>query len=105
MPMSPFLPSKFADYACAEKPIIAITPEESPIRSYLAAYGGGIPVQHDTDEIIAAILKVFSGDDGLKQSANSGMLCSEFSHSTVGMKYIDMFSEIHDIKTRALQDS
>ena len=100
MPMSPFLPSKFADYACTQKPIIAITPEESPIRNYFTSYGGGIPVRHDTDEIISALLKVFTRNDGLKQRGNSDKLCLEFTHSTVSKKYIDMFNQVRCKKRR-----
>lgn len=91
MPVSPFLPSKFADYACAGKPIIAVTPEESPMRDYLARYGGGVAVRHDVGEIVAALRKVFAKHDPAEQALATDMLCSEFSHTKIGEKFVEMF--------------
>jgi hypothetical protein len=59
MLQSPFLPSKFADYAMTGRPIIAVTPPLSPIRDYLTIYKGGYAVRHDATEISDALRSVF----------------------------------------------
>jgi glycosyltransferase involved in cell wall biosynthesis len=94
MPMSPFLPSKFADYACAKRPIIAITPPVSAIRDYIAKYGGGKSVSHNTKEISAAIREVFLENECFGKepaSLQEGQLPSVFSSDRVGGEYIKMF--------------
>jgi hypothetical protein len=82
MPESPFLPSKFADYARVGRPIIAVTPNRSPIRQYLNQYGGGCAVTHDRQEISRAIGMV------LKNEANhiikNSTLSNQFSSKSVG---------------------
>ncbi|MFO7614447.1 MAG: hypothetical protein R6W71_07395 [Bacteroidales bacterium] len=92
MPESPFLPSKFADYARVGRPIIAVTPKRSPIRQYLNQYGGGCAVTHDQKEISHAIGLV------LKNEANhiikNSTLSNRFSSKSVGQKYKHMFEKI-----------
>ena len=97
MPRSPFLPSKFADYACVDRPIIAITPPISPIRKYLSACGGGYPVLHNTKEISNAIHKVFCNRSGLSTTFridSAKVLRSNFSSESVGAKYLHMFRSV-----------
>ena len=97
MRISPFLPSKFADYAYAKRPILAITPPVSAIRDYLAKYGGGKAVSHNTSEIAAAIRDVFSeercfGNDST--SLQEEQLSSAFSSDVVGAAYAKMFRSV-----------
>lgn len=97
MPESPFLPSKFADYATIGHPIIAITSPVSPIRDYLRQYGGGIAVNHNKQEIIKAIRDVFSGSFSnceLSRNNNTEDLASLFSASTVAASYKKMFETL-----------
>ena len=97
MPMSPFLPSKFADYACAKSPIIAITPPVSAIRDYLGKYGGGRAVSHDTKEIVAAIRDVLSEEQVSDQDAalrQCEELSSVFNPERVGEAYIRMVRSV-----------
>jgi len=94
MPMSPFLPSKFADYAQVGRPIIALTPQNSPIRDYLNTYGGGCAVSHNVDEISRAFESVFSDSMNAAPSArisNNCTLGDIFSGDTVAERYLDMF--------------
>ncbi|NJK97067.1 MAG: glycosyltransferase family 4 protein, partial [Bacteroidales bacterium] len=56
METSPFLPSKFADYMLIGKPIIAVTPQVSPIRDYLKTYSQGVCVSHN-EKNISTVLK------------------------------------------------
>ena len=97
MPSSPFLPSKFADYACIGRPIIAVTPEESPIREYLGRFGGGIAVSHDSDEIEKVLTTIFVNYRQRPIDSNKAGLCSEFSLQTVGQRYRAMFESILDM--------
>lgn len=97
MKISPFLPSKFADYACLGIPILAVTPLASAIRDYLDKFGGGIAVNHDKDEIVRGLIKIFSDYiTGNTLPVNSpNKLAHEFSSKTVGNQYRKMLSEIH----------
>ena len=92
MPESPFLPSKFADYALAGRPIIAVTPRRSPIREYLSQYGGGYAVSHDKKEISDAIQLVLNKDSDYL--AGRSTLSKQFTSESVGQKYANMFHEI-----------
>ncbi|MHC4518486.1 MAG: glycosyltransferase [Planctomycetota bacterium] len=101
MDISPFLPSKFADYALAGRPILAITPATSAIRNYLARYGGGAAVRHDAEEIAEAITNVFRKDaeDGLSVAGENGRLADVFSPITVGNQYRELFSAVLTSRT------
>lgn len=92
MDISPFLPSKFADYALAGKPIIAVTPPRSGIRDYLTRHGGGWAVRHDAEEIAGAITSILvRGDaDGLAHAGVNGQLAEVFSPTTVGNQYREL---------------
>jgi len=96
MPESPFLPSKFADYVFAGRPIIAVTPAVSAIRDYLNDYGGGIPVRNVPEEISQALADMFSANNAVKQPIDGDMppLAQAFSSSAVGMEYRRMFTAL-----------
>jgi len=93
LPYSPFLPSKFADYACSGRPIIALTPSKSSIRDYLTKFGGGYPVAHDKKEIADAIYGVFNkaGDPGI---GNGKGWPDNFKSEVVGAQYLNWFCTI-----------
>lgn len=91
MEYSPFLPSKFADYAATSKPIIAITPRHSAIRDYLAEFGGGLAVGYEHDEIVRAIRSTFSTGTGLPRGVGSRTLLRKvFSGENVGAAYVGL---------------
>jgi len=96
MPMSPFLPSKFADYAAIGKPILAVTPRTSGIRDYLTQYGGGYAVGHDVGEIGEAIRRLIEQNS----APSSGVLPASdrlrelFSSHRVGRQYADLVCSI-----------
>lgn len=97
MEVSPFLPSKFADYARTGRPIIAITPPAGAIRDYLDKYGGGRAVRTDADEISGAIREAFQTDDAGFTGIGSGgesPLSSPFKSENVAGLYLDMFEEV-----------
>jgi glycosyltransferase involved in cell wall biosynthesis len=94
MPFSPFLPSKFADYACSRRPIIAITPPSGAVREYLARYGGGIAVLNQREEILEALSKVLLSNSETrisKQSPGEAGLASPFCATSVATRYLDLF--------------
>ncbi len=93
MPESPFLPSKFADYARVGRPIIAVTPKRSPIREYLVQYGGGYAVTHDKKEISDAIRAVLRKDD--RHTVRQSALSKQFTAGFVGHRYSYMFDQIY----------
>jgi hypothetical protein len=89
MDESPFLASKFADYAMLEKPVLAICPP-GPMRDLLAAHGGGIAVSHDRGQIVGAI-------DALLQGARGGgseALIEQFASQRVASLYIRAFRRL-----------
>lgn len=92
MAASPFLPSKFADYAFAGRPILALTPPKSQIRDYLRNSPAGLAVTHDTDEIAEALLTIFT--EGYREErrtiAPDESLTHEFSSRRVGAQYVGM---------------
>ena len=91
MEYSPYLPSKFADYAATKRPIIAITPRRSAIRDYLAQYGGGIAASYEHDEIVCAIKSTFSGGMALSQHAEwESSLSNVFSAERVSSAYLGL---------------
>jgi len=92
MVASPFLPSKFADYAFAGRPILALTPAVSQIRDYLRNSLTGVAVAHDTDEIVQALRRIFTNSDhaGHWTGAVDERLAHEFSSQNVGTRYVEM---------------
>ncbi len=95
MEFSPFLPSKFADYAHSGKPILAITPKVSAVRDYLEKFGGGIAVDHNRKQIREALISIFSDRDRKKELARAGRqnLAPEFSALTIARQYKVMIEE------------
>lgn len=97
MPESPFLPSKFADYAATGRPIIAVTPPKSEMRDLLLKYGGGYAVSHNEEEIIGALKQIFSNKN--EHSMHAALSCdcslaSVFSSRRVGGLYRRMFETL-----------
>lgn len=89
MTESPFLPSKFADYALTKRPIIAITPAKSSIREYLDQYGGGYAVSHNAEEIGLAIEQAI-----ITKKLDNIKLSKIFSPDYVAIEYRKMFDFI-----------
>lgn len=89
MESSPFLPSKFADYATLGKPIIAITPMKSEIRNYLKEFGGGIASNHNVIEIETSITQIIKN----KVKA-SPRLINHFTHANVGQVYYNILKKV-----------
>jgi glycosyltransferase involved in cell wall biosynthesis len=86
MAFSPYLPSKFADYAVAGVPIVAISPERSDIYNFMSTFGGGIVGPHDRKQIARAIASVLSGVSTGERTG--GALASCFTPETVGKAYL-----------------
>jgi len=86
MEYSPFLPSKFADYATLSKPILAIVPERSQVSDYLGIYGGGIVCGYDVVSITNGINQLIEG-----RITGSARLSSHFSISNVSRIYSEIF--------------
>ena len=97
MKVSPFLPSKFADYAMTGRPIIAITPPVGAIRDYLEKYGGGWAVTRNADEIAETIREAFK-DENAGQPRSSPVvesaLSSPFRSENVAQIYMNMFESV-----------
>jgi len=93
LPYSPFLPSKFADYASSGRPIIAITPPKSSIRDYLSKFGGGYSVGHDKTEIADAICSIFDEQKAFMIAQETG-LSNNFKSEVIGMQYLNWFHAI-----------
>ncbi|NRB60104.1 MAG: hypothetical protein HRU50_09245 [Winogradskyella sp.] len=89
MSTSPFLPSKFADYATLSKPIICLTPQKSEMRNYLNKFGGGIACDFNSEEIASAINDVVSG-----RCKNSKDLENYFTSQNVGRIYNNIISKV-----------
>ena len=89
---SPFLPSKFADCAVTHKPILAISPSKSEIRSLFSEYGGGLATAYDEEEIARSIEKIFLYDECLPQREHG--LAHYFSGYNVAKAYSEMFYQV-----------
>ncbi len=94
MEMSPFLPSKFADYAMVGRPILALTPLVSAMRDYLTKYGGGLPVGFSQDEIEKKLQYIFKEQNDANGFSNSVDLKHVFSAKVVGERYKEMFESL-----------
>ncbi|MCI1047005.1 hypothetical protein [Caballeronia zhejiangensis] len=89
MDESPFLASKFADYAMLRKPILAICPR-GPMSEMLAVHGGGIAAPHDDKAIVAAIDLLLASE----KQEGSETLAREFAAQRVASTYIDAFRKL-----------
>ncbi|OQW92461.1 MAG: hypothetical protein BWK78_01665 [Thiotrichaceae bacterium IS1] len=97
MPQSPFLPSKFADYACTGRPIIAVTSHESPVREYLEKLGGGYAVSYHWEEIYRSIEKVFQcggPEFDNRNTCENSELSNFFEANTVCKQYLEIFQTL-----------
>lgn len=93
---SPFLPSKFADYARIGRPILAITPPRSAIRDYLNERGGGLAVTHNAADIADGIRTLFTDPSWIVEK---GQVCSEglassFAPERVATAYLEVFRSV-----------
>ena len=102
MPQSPFLPSKFADYARIGRPILTITSPESPIRDYMDRYGGGLAVTHTASEIAEAIRVLFTDQVWIDRQERplTNELASCFTPETVAGEYTKMFHSLASDNSR-----
>lgn len=89
MDESPFLASKFADYAMLGKPVLAICPP-GPMRDFLVAHGGGVAVPHDRARIIGAIDELIRGGP----RGGSATLNEQFAAQRVASLYLDAFRRL-----------
>lgn len=87
---SPYLPSKFADYAMSRRPILALTPKKSAIRDFLEEYGGGIAVTHNDVEIDTALKRIFLHNE----TFDSSRLAEQFTASKVAKKYLEIIQNV-----------
>jgi len=95
MEISPYLPSKFADYAISKRPIIAITPNRSAVRDYLNLYGDGLAIENKKEVIARTIINLFLDHktklDGKK--GNIVALSQQFRADKIGSQYYEIFSK------------
>lgn len=89
MQVSPFCPSKFADYAVAGNCILAITPPVGEVRALLAEHGGGWAVCDSAEKIGGAIKRIFV--DGSWRVPVHCTLGDHFRHENVARTYHNMF--------------
>lgn len=86
MKSSPFLPSKFSEYASLPTPICAITPDTSATRRYLSAHGGGVAVNHSVDSIADGLMHLLTLDSKEVQRQKAAYEL-EFSEEAVGSRW------------------
>ena len=84
-----FLPSKFCDYAAAMRPILAISPAESPVSKYLRSAGGGLAVPHDPGVIFDALKRVLCG-----RATPSRELSEMFGVKQVGRQWTELLDGV-----------
>jgi glycosyltransferase involved in cell wall biosynthesis len=89
MPVSPFLPSKFCEYAASGRPIIAVTPEVSAVRDYIRKFSLGFAVENNRDAIKTAIRSVFCSTEG-----RTAAPLQVFSPSVVATSYRKLFRQL-----------
>ncbi len=84
--MSPFMPSKLADYAMTGRPIVAITPAGSAVRRL----AGGLPnlhvADHDAVQIANAVITAWNA-----AGADPAITGSVFAASNVAARYLEVF--------------
>ncbi|WP_321844631.1 glycosyltransferase family protein [Paraburkholderia bannensis] len=88
MAKSPFLPSKFSDYAMLGKPIMAISPP-GPVRNFLSTFGGGVAVGHDVSEIEGAMAALLQS--GGTDQTETSCLARQFNSSHIAQRYLEIF--------------
>ena len=99
MPYSPFLPSKFPDYVCSNRPILAVTPTRGAISDYLQSQACGLAVSHDRNEIAGGLRRLLTrgpGDEG------TNSLAEAFSPQRIGTQYMDLFAHIRQISSSVI---
>jgi glycosyltransferase involved in cell wall biosynthesis len=86
MPESPFLPSKFSDYAMLRKPILSVSPP-GPIREYIARCGGGVAVGHDVQDIQDAMYAMVKDK---QDTYDTSGLAEQFDAERVAQSYLEI---------------
>jgi glycosyltransferase involved in cell wall biosynthesis len=89
MRVSPFLPTKFCEYAASGRPIIAVTPEVSAVRDYMKKFSIGFAVENNRDAIKTAIRSVFCSTD-----RRTAAPLQVFSPSVVATSYRKLFCQL-----------
>jgi glycosyltransferase involved in cell wall biosynthesis len=93
-----FLPSKFVDYVSTGRPILALSPKNGPVATFLAQGGGGIAPPSDA-EAIGAVLDEFYAAwvaGSLEKTFSSQSLYDQFSLETLGPSILDCFKKAID---------
>lgn len=86
---SPFLPSKFCDYAVAGRPILAVTCSESTVSDYLVKHGGGIAVGHESPaDVAAALIELF------RTKTSTSALAREFEPSLIAEAWEEVCASV-----------
>ncbi len=90
MIISPYLPSKMAEYSVNGHNIVAITPKKSSIRQYIDDFGGGYCASRNIDEIKEALRQSILDN----HNSQSCKLAEIFSSTTIAKHYYHMFENI-----------
>ena len=96
MEESIFLPSKVADYASLEIPILAITPQKSCLSTLLNTCGGGLAVNCDSWKSIEKAISSMHKDwlkDEINEKYNSRRLKKYFSPENIISIYEQIFQK------------
>jgi len=91
MKISPFLPSKYADYVMVNKNILSITPTESSIRDYCKEYGAGYVSDYSYKSIYESIKKVLKFD---VEKDNDDDIKFLFASERIACEYLRLFDYV-----------
>ena len=92
-----FFPSKFIDYVQAGRPVLSISPLVSNMHDVLSKHGGGIAVDVQSSESIAAGIETLYNawkTGKLDEAYGSACLFDLFSEETVLAQYLEIFQKI-----------
>lgn len=89
MTVSPFLPTKFCEYAASGRPIIAVTPKVSAVRDYMKKFSIGYAVENNRKAIKIAIRNVFCSTE-----RRTAPPLQAFSPSVVAASYRKLFRQL-----------
>ncbi|MBF0126438.1 MAG: glycosyltransferase [Magnetococcales bacterium] len=88
LPDSPFLPSKLIDYLGADRPILALTPHNSPTWEVVTRLGGAAFPHHETEKIATHLENlVLNG----VHNAHDGIYAQQFSVANTTARYLQLF--------------
>jgi hypothetical protein len=96
MPEGIYLPSKFADYIQALKPVIALSPETGTISDLLPIKGITQVSVNDPQAICSAIARHHDAfvNNQISALAPEKKLVDSYNESTVGLQLCDLFNEM-----------